>query len=139
MNTKVIGFLIILSIIFIIPVADAQQLLLGDKAVQKSVEVIINSDGEVHVKHVVGSSNLPSQVELIKGTVSNLAVTNEQGEEKEFGSIGGNTAVMIFPSQRNSIIEYNLENVLSQKDNLWTWDFSYLVIWKLLLLLCLKK
>jgi len=122
---KILGFLIILSIIFVIPVADAQ-LSLGQKAVQKSVEVIINSDGEVHVKHVVGSSNLPSQVELIKGTVSNLAVTNEQGEEKEFGSIGGNTAVMIFPSQRNSIIEYNLENVLSQKDNLWTWDFSYL-------------
>jgi len=126
MNTKVIGFLIILSIIFIIPVADAQQLLLGDKAVQKSVEVIINSDGEVHVKHVIISSNSPSQVKLIEGTVSNLVVTNEQGEEKEFGSIGGNTAVMIFPSQRNSIIEYNLENVLSQKDNLWTWDFSYL-------------
>ena len=36
---KVIGFLIILSIIFVIPVADAQ-LSIGAKAVQKSVEVI---------------------------------------------------------------------------------------------------
>ncbi len=122
---KVIGFLIILSIIFVIPVADAQ-LSIGTKAVQKSVEVIINSNGEVHVKHVVISSNLPSQVDLIEGTVSNLVVTNEQGEEKEFIIVGDKNGVMIFPSQRNSIIEYNLDNVLSQKDNLWTWDFSYL-------------
>ena len=122
---KVIGFLIILSIIFIIPVADAQ-LSIGAKAVQKSVEVIINSNGEIHVKHVIISSNLPSQVDLIEGTVSNLVVTNEQGKEKEFIIVGDKNGVMIFSSQRNSIIEYNLDNVLSQKDNLWTWDFSYL-------------
>ena len=122
---KVIGFLIILSIIFVIPVADAQ-LSIGAKAVQKSVEVIINSNGEIHVKHVIISSNLPSQVDLIEGTVSNLVVTNEQGKEKEFIIVGDKNGVMIFPSQRNSIIEYNLDNVLSQKDNLWTWDFSYL-------------
>ena len=122
---KVIGFLIILSIIFVIPVADAQ-LSIGAKAVQKSVEVIINSNGEIHVKHVIISSNSPSQVDLIEGTVSNLVVTNEQGKEKEFIIVGDKNGVMIFPSQRNSIIEYNLDNVLSQKDNLWTWDFSYL-------------
>ena len=122
---KVIGFLIILSIIFIIPVADAQ-LSIGAKAVQKSVEVIINSNGEIHVKHVIISSNLPSQVDLIEGTVSNLVVTNEQGKEKEFIIVGDKNGVMIFSSQRNSIIEYSLDNVLSQKDNLWTWDFSYL-------------
>ena len=75
MNMKILGFLVILFLISVIPVADAQ-LSIGAKAVQKSVEVIINSDGEVHVKHVVISSNSPSQVELIEGTVSNLVVTN---------------------------------------------------------------
>jgi len=121
---KIFGFLLILSIIFVIPVANAQISLSG-QVEQKSVEVIINSDGEVHVKHVVSSSNLPSQVDLIEGSVSNLAVTNEQGEDKEFGIIGDNYGVMIFPSQRNSIIEYDLDDVLSQKDNLWIWDFLY--------------
>ena len=121
---KILGFLIILSIIFVIPVADAQ-LSLGQKAVQKSVEVVINSDGDVHVKHVVISSNLPSQVELIEGTVSNLVVTNEQGEERDLAVVGDNDTVLIFPSNQNSIVEYNLDNVLSQKDNLWTWNFSY--------------
>jgi len=125
MNMKVFEFLVILSIISVIPVADAQ-ISIGEKAVQKSVEVIINSAGEVHVKHVVVSSNVPKQVELIDGTVSNLLVTDEQGEEKQVTVIGDNSGVLILPSNRNSIIEYNLDHVLSQKDSLWTWNFRYL-------------
>ncbi len=121
---KILGFLIILSIIFVIPVADAQ-LSLGQKAVQKSVEVIINSDGDVHVKHVVYSSNYPKDLELIYGTVSNILVTNEQGEEILSSTLRDNSMVLIQPSKGNSIIEYNLANVLSQKDNLWTWNFEY--------------
>jgi len=68
---KVFGFLVILSIISVIPIADAQ-VSIGQKADQRSVEVIINSVGEVHVKHVVASSNTPRQVDLIDGTVSDL-------------------------------------------------------------------
>jgi len=119
---KVFGFLVILSIISIIPVADAQ---FAEKAVQKSVEVVINSDGEVHIKHVIVSSNVPKQVELIDGTVSDLLVTDEQGIEKQVNVIGGG-GVLILPSSRDSIIEYNLDHVLSQKDNLWIWNFRYL-------------
>jgi len=122
---KIIGFLVILSIISVIPVADAQ-FSIGQKADQKSVEVIINSVGEVHVKHVVASSNVPSQVELIDGTVSDLSVTNEQGEEKQFSVIGDNSGVLLLPSKVDSIIEYSLEDALSQKDNVWTWDFLYI-------------
>ena len=122
---KVFVFLVILSIIFVIPVADAQ-ISIGEKAVQKSVEVVINSVGEVHVKHVVLSSNVPRQLELIDGTVSNLLVTDDLGEEKQANVIGDNNALLILPSNRNSIIEYNLDHVLSQKDSLWTWSFKYL-------------
>jgi len=125
MNTKIFGFLLVLLMISIIPVADAQ-ISIGEKAVQKSVEVIINSVGDVHVKHVIRSSNVPIQVELIIGTVSNLLVTNEQGEEKQFSVIGNNSGVLILPSQGNSIIEYDLDQVLNQKDDVWTWDFRYL-------------
>ncbi len=122
---KVFGFFVILFIIFIIPVADAQ-MSIAEKASQKSIEVIIDSAGEVHVKHVVVSSNVPKQVELIDGTVSNLVVTDEQGKEKQVNIIGDKSGVLILPSQRNSIIEYDLYDVLSQKDNLWTWSFLYL-------------
>jgi len=125
MNTKIFGFLIILLTISIIPIANAQ-ISIGEKAIQKSVEVIINSVGDVHVKHVVKSSNSPNDLELIIGTVSNLSVTNEQGEEKLFSIIGDNNGVLIQPSGNDSIIEYDLDQVLFQKDDIWTWDFRYL-------------
>jgi len=122
---KVFGFLIILFIISIIPVADAQ-FSLAEKASHVSIEVIINSVGEVHVKHVVRQSTVPIQVDFIDGTVSDISVTNEQGKEKQVNIVGGNIGVLILPSNRNSIIEYNLDDVLSQKDSLWTWNFRYL-------------
>jgi len=125
MNTKIFGFLIILLTISIIPVANAQ-ISIGEKAIQKSVEVIINSVGDVHVKHVVKSSNSPNDLELIIGTVSNISVTNKQGEEKLFSITGDNSGVLIQPSGGDSIIEYDLDQVLFQKNDIWTWDFRYL-------------
>jgi hypothetical protein len=125
MNTKIFGFLVTLLMISIIPVADAQ-ISIGEKSIQKSVEVIINSVGDVHVKHVVKSSNFPNDLELIIGTVSNLSVKNEQGEEKLFSITGDNNGVLIQPSTENSVIEYDLDQVLSQIDDVWTWNFRYL-------------
>ena len=120
------GFVLIDTNIFSVPtVITTKEISIGEKADQKSIEVIINSVGAVHVKHVVFSLNVPSQVELIDGTVSDLSVTNEQGEVKQFSVIGDNNGVLLLPSNRDSIIENNLDNVLSQKDNLWTWDFKY--------------
>ncbi len=58
MNLKVFGFLVILLIISVIPVADAQ-ISLGQKDDHRSIEVVINSVGVVHVKLVVASSNTP--------------------------------------------------------------------------------
>jgi hypothetical protein len=124
MDTKIFGFLVILLIISIVPVAYAQ-LSIGEKSNQRSVEIMINSDGNVHVKHVIASSNSPNQTELIYGTVSNISVTNEIGKEKQFSVIGNNVGVLIFPSNNDSIIEYDLEYALLQKENVWTWSFRY--------------
>ncbi len=124
MNIEIFGFLIILLMISIIPVADAQ-ISIGEKAVQKSVVVTIDSIGDVHVKHIVSPSNSPKDLELILGTVSNLLVTNEQGEEKLFSFLGDNE-VLIQPPKEDSIIEYDLDHVLSQIDDVWTWSFRYL-------------
>ncbi|MBT8251530.1 MAG: hypothetical protein KJO99_01685, partial [Nitrosopumilus sp.] len=82
--------------------------------------------GDVHVKHVVNPANLPKQIELIYGTASNITVTDEEGEEKQFSVIGDNTGVLIFPSQNRSIVEYDLEHAITEKDNVWTWSFRYL-------------
>ena len=125
MNFKIYGFLVIFLIIFVIPTVDAQ-VSFGEKAKQKSVTIVINSEGDVHVKHVISPANLPKQIELIDGIVSNIIVTDEQGEEKQFSVIGDNTGLVIFPSDDKSIVEYELEHAIIQKDNVWAWDFRYL-------------
>ncbi len=125
MNSKIYGFLVIFLIISIIPTVEAQ-ISFGEKASQKSIEITINSVGDVHVKHVISPANLPKQLELIYGTVSNITVTNEDGEEKQFSVIGDNTGLLIFPSNDKSIVEYDLEHAITQKDNVWTWSFRYL-------------
>ena len=125
MNSRIFGFLVVLALISIIPVANAQ-ISIGEKAVQESVEVIINSEGNVHVKHIIRSSNLPQDLELVYGTVSNVSVTNEQNEEVLFSINGDNTMMLIQPSDKKLIIEYDLDHVLVQINNVWTWSFRYL-------------
>ena len=125
MNKTITTFTIIL-LILVIPSVSAQQVNIGEKANQKSVTVTINETGDVHVVHIVNSANTPKQVELIDGEVQNLIMTNEEGNEKAVTIIGNNDAVIIFPSGSNSIIEYDLKEVLLLKDNLWTLDFLYL-------------
>ncbi len=125
MNTK-ISIFIIFSLILVIPSVNAQEVSITEKANQKSIEIVISDEGDVHVKHIVDSSNSPKQVELVDGIVENLIITNEKGEEQLLKRIGNNDAVMIFPSNEDSIIEYDLNNVLSEKNNVWTWEFRYL-------------
>ena len=125
MKTEIFGFLVILSLIAVIPMADAQ-ISIGQKANQKSVEVTINSEGEVHVKHIVHKSSLPTDLELIYGTVSNVTVTNEEGDELLFSITGDDRTVLVQPSNEESIVEYDLEHVLIQTNGVWTWSFRYL-------------
>ncbi len=124
MNIYSVIFLIIFSLIIIIPTANAQ--ISTEEVKQKSVEVTINSTGEVHVIHVIDGSNSPGQIDLIDGTVSNLTVKDQEGNELQYAEIGGNDALLIFPSNERIIVEYDLADELILKDNVWTWDFLYL-------------
>jgi len=126
MSSKLVIFLIILALIIAIPTAYGQGISIGEKAEQKSVKVVISSSDEIHVKHVIASSNSPKQIELIDGTITNITVSNEEGKEKQFGIIGDNDGIMIYPSQEDTMVEYDLGDVIFLKDNVWTWDFRYL-------------
>ena len=123
---KFTGIFIIILLILVIPTATAQEVSIAEKANQKSIIVTINEAGDIHVIHIVSSSNSPKQVELIDGEIENLIITDEEGEEKMVTIIGNNDAVLIFPSSSNTIIEYDLKDVLFLKNNLWTLDFLYL-------------
>ena len=125
MDSRIFAVLIIISLVTIIPASHAQ-LTVGEKANQKSVEVRIDSEGNVHVIHVIDDAKSPKQVDLIPGTVSNILVTDEQGAKKQFSVIGDNNAVLIMPSTKESILQYDLGNVITEIDNVWTWDFLYL-------------
>ena len=126
MNSKNFVFLVILLMISSAPISNAQ-LSNEEKSPQKSVKVTINSSGDVHVKHVIDSSNSPKQIKLISGSVSNLTVKDVDEKEKQYSVIeGNNNVLLIHPSKEDSIIEYDLEDALSQNENIWTWNFRYL-------------
>jgi hypothetical protein len=126
MNRKIISIFAILTLILVIPTANAQ-LTIGSEAKQELIEVKINLKGEVNVKHIVSASKMPGTVHLFSGKISNLVVTNEIGEEKNSGIANdglGNQSVFVLPSKENSIIKYNLENIIL-KDNLFSTQISY--------------
>ncbi|WP_428325176.1 hypothetical protein [Nitrosopumilus sp.] len=125
MNSKIFAVLVIVSLVTVIPTAYAQ-VTIAEKASQKLVEVRIDLEGNVHVIHVIDNANSPKQVDLIPGTVSNISVTDEQGVTKQFSVIGDNNAVLIMPSEEDSILQYQLDDVISEINGTWTWDFLYL-------------
>ncbi len=126
MKLQFLAIFAIISLVLVISSASAQEVNVAQKGTQRSVEVIISDLGDIHVKHIVSSSNSPKQIDLIDGTIQNLTVTDKDGEEQIVTRISGNNAVMILPSNSDSVIEYDLEDVLSEKNNFWTLDFLYL-------------
>jgi len=124
MKNNFIIFLTILTLVIIIPAAYAQ--IPGEDSKQKSIQVTLSQTGETQVKHVIKKIQSPSQIDLVNGTKSNLSVTDEEGNDVQYGQIGEGYSLMILPSEEETIIEYYLEDELFLKDNLWTLDFLYL-------------
>ncbi len=126
MNQKIISTIIIFGLLTVIPTAYGQ-LSLGSEAKQELIEVKINPDGEINVKHVVSPSNMPTTVPLFLGEISNLIITDDLGEEINSGTANdakGNLSVLSLPSNQNSIITYNLEN-MKINNNLFNTEISY--------------
>ena len=125
MNTKIISAILIFGLITLIPTVYGQ-LTIGTEAQQESIEVEINTSGEISVKHVVSSSQMPATLPLFIGEISNLIITNELGEEIDSGiaSDGFAPFVLLLPSNQLTIVEYNFENA-KLNDNLFTTEISY--------------
>ncbi len=104
------------------------QISLGDPAIQKSVTITIDEQGSVHVSHEIRESSNVVNMETIDGTVSNLQVFDEDGNDVEHGVSGLDSiaGVTIFSSDADVIVEYNLDDVLFLEDGMWVWDFLYL-------------
>ena len=122
MKHGVIIFSIIFSALILLPSAYAQ---VFDDSDQKSIEVKINPLGEVSVTHVVRGQDEPTQIDLLDGKKENLIVEDEEGNEIQYGSIDRDS-LMIFPSNEDVVVKYNLLDELVMKDDLWTMEFLYL-------------
>lgn len=107
----------------VIPLAYAQ--VTTANSFQKSVQVDIDSMGGVTVTHEIKKHDLPQQLDLLDGTVTNLSVTDNEGNKIPFGTINENS-IMIFPSDEVLTVRYNLSDVLTLEDNFWTWNVLYL-------------
>lgn len=99
---------------------------MGAPADQESIEVTIQENGKVHVVHEILRSNEARQLNTINGEVLNLNVMDVEGNPVEFGVTGPPHGVLIFPTQENVLVEYDLEGVLSQQGDVWRWNFLYL-------------
>jgi len=126
MNNQIYLIVLFLALITIIPTASAQ-LSLGIEANQKLIEVELNRSEIVNVKHVIAASNMPVTLNLFDGAIrESIIVTNDDGDEKQFGIINDeNISLTIFPSEQNLIIKYNLEDVSTLYENLWTVRIGY--------------
>ncbi len=118
---KVVFMVTLLMIISLIPLVHAQ-LSLGQPAQHKLITIIVGEKGDVHVIHEINRATTVVQVDTIEGTVSNLNVTDVEGNKVEFGTIGieSTTGITILFSQDDVIVEYDLDDVLSFDDGLWS-------------------
>lgn len=123
----IVSVLILFVLVSFVPQGFAQ-ISLGVPATQIDVSVTINEDGKVHVVHKIASNTKAQQLDLIEGTVSDLKVTDEDGNDIEFAKVGVEdiSSVTIFPTRERVIVEYALADVLELKEGVWTWDFLYL-------------
>ena len=124
MNFNVFVIIVIFFLFVIIPSADAQ-LTIGEQANQELIEIELHLTGEVNVKHVIKPSKNPVTLEFVDNSISNFSITNKDGEMMNFGMIGDNNGIVIFPSNQKSIVKYNLEDVLVLDDNIWNLGISY--------------
>ena len=126
---KKITFTILTIILFSsFPQLFAQQISLGDPANQ-DLEISITENGEVHVIHNIVKSSKVQQVMFVNGTYSDLKVTDVDGNEPTYSVITSPSEfITLFPTSKNVIVEYDLEDVLYLKNGTWRWDFLYLAV-----------
>lgn len=118
------GLLILLGVISFHS-AFAQEISFAKPAEQLSLNVTISENGHVNVEHMIKPDNVPSEVSLILGKISNISVVNEGGKEVQYATSGDEKKIVIFPSEDVIYVRYDLDNVLSNTDNVWRWDFLY--------------
>jgi len=123
---KLILLIIILMVISYPSTQVFGQISIG-KPADQTVEVSISKQNNVNVIHIVKPSSSIQQVDVIKGTLSNLSVTDENGNEIQYAKIEKEPlGITIFPKDKDVFVKYDLADVLVLENGRWTWNFRYL-------------
>ena len=119
----------------LIPVVYAQ-LSLGEPAQHKLITITITDQGDVHVIHEINKPRSVVDVKTIEGIVSNVNVTDIEGNNVEFATTGLESiaGITVFSSQDDVIIEYDLNDVLNFEEGIWSLDYFNLETTKILFL-----
>lgn len=130
---KIIIIMTILIATSLLPVVNAQ-LSIGQPAIHKLITITFGEQGDVHVIHEIDEVRSVVNVETIPGIVSNLNVTDVEGNQVQFGTTGleSVTGLTIFSSQDDVLIEYDLDDVLFFEDDLWNFDYFNIETTKIL-------
>ena len=95
-------------------------------ATQERTDVIISEDGDVHVVHEIKKdSRAARSFTMIPGVDSNLSVIDINGNEIQYGFVEEQKILTVFPSNENVLVEYDLDDVFTQNNGVWKWDFLY--------------
>lgn len=115
-----------LAVASVMSVAHAQ-LLIGDDAVHKRLEITIDEDGSAHVLHELQSSLSPTTMRSVDGRYENLTMTDLAGNKMSHAvsqhENGFNVHILV--STTNTVIEYDLIDAVSKVGEYHTWDYSY--------------
>jgi hypothetical protein len=122
---KIILALLLVSGIFSYS-ALAQEIQIGEPAVQ-TVSVKISENGDAHITHEVKKSNSPKQVQFLSADFTNFTIIDDEGEEPMYAEAGGEKpGIVLFPTNEDVTIEYDIAGIVQQKSGLWMWDYVYL-------------
>ena len=125
MNSKITTSFLILILIFVVPQAYAQSESLGEVN-QKSVQITIDSEGNVEVLHHIINSNQDKILKFVEGSVSNLEFIDKLGRHQSIDVVEGSKSIPILANQEELFVKYDLNDALILKNNIWTLDFRYL-------------
>jgi hypothetical protein len=122
---KIILALLLVSGIFSYS-ALAQEIKIGEPA-EQLVSVRISEEGGAHVTHEVQKTKSPRQVQFLSSDYTNFTIIDDEGGEPMYAEAGGEKpGIVLFPTNEDVIIEYDIESVISEKNGLWMWDYVYL-------------
>ncbi len=105
--------------------AFAQEITIGDIP-EQTVKITIDEGGIAHVVHEVKGSKKTLQIDAYEGKMENLSVTDKDGNEVQYLTLEKQPIAIVLPPSGNDMIfiRYDLTDVLSLKNGVWTWSYN---------------